>query len=177
MNTVLTRSILTFTLSTALLAPLHAENPGKMPDVKVDSAPVTTQAGVITSFAPIVEKVAPSVVTISTSHNVKAGQRRGGNGNPLFNDPTFRRYFGLPDEDSNRDGDDEEAAPKRKPGGKGGALHKESLGLGSGVVVSADGHILTNNHVIEGADDILVTLAGDKHEYVAKKIGGDDKTD
>jgi serine protease Do len=178
MNTVLTRSILTLTLSAALLAPLRAENPGKMPDVKIDPAPVTTQSGTITSFAPIVDKVAPSVVTISTSHNVKAGQRRSGGGNPLFNDPMFRRYFGLPDEDGNKDkdGDDEDNTPKRKPGAKGG-LHKESLGLGSGVVVSAEGHILTNNHVIEGADDILVTLANDKHEYVAKKIGGDDKTD
>lgn len=182
MNTVLTRSILTLTLSAALLAPLRAENPGKMPDVKVDPAPVTTQAGMLTSFAPIVEKVAPSVVTISTSHNVSNLQRRGGGGggNPLFNDPMFRRYFGLPDDDSNGKGgddDDKDNTPKRNPGRGKGGLHKESLGLGSGVVVSPEGHILTNNHVIEGADDILVTLGSDKHEYKAKKIGGDDKTD
>src|SRR3954452_11507438 len=49
MKTVLTRSILTLTLSAALLAPLRAENPAKTPDVKVDPAPVTTQAGILTS--------------------------------------------------------------------------------------------------------------------------------
>ena len=173
----LTRSLLTLAISASLFTPLRAENPDKGAEVKVDPSPVSGRVGVLTSFAPVVEKVGPSVVTISTSHNVRNGQRGApGSGNPLFNDPLFRRYFGLPDDDSNsRPKDDENPQPKRR-GGKDGT-HSESLGLGSGVIVSAEGHILTNNHVIEGADDILVTLSGDKHEYKATKIGTDKGTD
>ena len=49
--------------------------------------------------------------------------------------------------------------------------------MGSGVIVSPEGHILTNNHVIEGADEIIVTIGNEKHEYKAKKIGADPSTD
>ena len=64
---------------------------GKMPPIKVDPSPLTQVAGTLTTFAPVVEKVAPSVVTISTSKMVKRG---GENQNPYFNDPMFRRFFG-----------------------------------------------------------------------------------
>ena len=50
---------------------------------------------------------------------------------------------------------------------------RETLGLGSGVIVSPEGHILTNNHVIEGADDIKVQLGNNPHQYTATKIGAD----
>ncbi len=139
----------------------------------------------ITSFAPVVEKVSPSVVTISTSKNVSKSALRS---NPLLNDPTFRRFFGMPEDGE----DDTEATPQppsRRGGrapkspGKGGAdngsgsLRKQALGLGSGVVVSADGVILTNNHVVEGADDIEVTIGNSEHKYKAKKVGTDPGTD
>jgi len=98
--------------------------------------------GGITSFAPVVQKVAPSVVSIHTSKTVRAP--RG-----------LRDFFGMP--------------------GPGAGREREQ-GLGSGVIVSEDGYILTNRHVIEAADEISVTLS-DKKEYTAKKIGADPGTD
>jgi serine protease Do len=118
------------------------------------------------TFAPVVDKVSPSVVTVSTSKMVKRGQQ-GQQQNPLLNDPMFRRFFGIPDS-----GDDATPTPRGRGGNR-----KQNIGLGSGVIVTSEGHILTNNHVIDGADEILVTIANDKHEYKAKKIGTDPGTD
>ncbi|HYR57354.1 MAG TPA: Do family serine endopeptidase [Chthoniobacteraceae bacterium] len=155
----------------AALAPLgiaqEAPKPdAKAPEVKVDSAQLPPQVGGrVATFAPVVEKVAPSVVTIATSKMMKR------NRNPYFNDPMFRRFFGLPEPDEEDDGS--------KPQQRGGAgkKHLERMGLGSGVIVAPEGYVLTNNHVIEGADEIIVTLAKDKKEYKAKKIGNDPATD
>src|SRR5271170_7574305 len=114
-------------------------------------------AGVITSFAPIVDKDLPAVVNISSS---KAIRNRGGNDVPSFMmDPIFRQFFG---EDFGRQ--------SRQPS----TQYERSLG--SGVIVRPDGYILTNNHVIDGATDITVTLL-DKREFKAKVIGTDAKTD
>ena len=96
----------------------------------------------LTTFAPIVEKTAPSVVSIHTSKTVRLP--RG-----------LREFFGMP--------------------GPGAGRERER-GLGSGVIVSEDGFILTNRHVIEAADEISVHLADNK-EYKAKKIGADPGTD
>ena len=107
------------------------------------------------SFAPVVEKVLGSVVTISVNKLRAAGeaspQKR------RFDD--LRRLFGLPEEEAPE-------APR-------GAKRRVRIGLGSGVIVSADGYILTNNHVIEEGDEIVVTLEDGKTEYTAKKVGGD----
>jgi serine protease Do len=170
MNPALSRLTRIFILA-GLIAPLSAQEVEKTKvPVTVDPAPVSRQAGVITSFAPVVEKVAPSVIQISTTKNVKG---RGRQQSPLFNDPLFRRYFGIPDSDEDTP---EDEAPQRRSR-RGNGVHKEALGLGSGVIVSKEGHILTNNHVIDGADDIVITLAGDKKEYPAKKIGSDPGSD
>ena len=135
---------------------------GKLPEIKLDASPLPEGNGRYT-FAPVVEKVSPSVVTIATS---KLLQKR--NKNPYFNDPMFRRYFGLPENEE----DDAESAPK------GGSKKRlERAGLGSGVIVAPDGYILTNNHVIDGADEIIVTIGKDKHEYKATKVGNDPATD
>ncbi len=110
------------------------------------------QPGVITSFAPIVEKVAPSVVTVFTTQTVS----RGGSAFP-FSDDALRQFFG-----------------GQLPQTQG----KQTLqGLGSGVIVSPDGYILTANHVVSGAEEIMVGLGVDPRKYKAKKIGTDPGTD
>jgi serine protease Do len=111
-----------------------------------------TQPGVITSFAPIVEKIAPSVVTVFTTQTVSRGQSTF-----PFSDDALRQFFGG-------------QLPQRQG--------KQTLqGLGSGVIVSPDGYILTANHVVSGADEIMVGLGIEPRKYKAKKIGTDPGTD
>lgn len=146
----------------AMLAPLAmAADAPKPPEIKVDNNPLpanTTTAR--TTFAPVVEKVSPSVVTIATS-KLDAGNR-----NPYLNE--LRKRFGIP-----ADPDDEDAPKSKTPGKK----RLTRVGLGSGVIVAADGYILTNNHVVDGADEIIVTIGKGKHEYKATKVGNDPATD
>jgi serine protease Do len=104
-------------------------------------------------FASVLKPALPAVVNIHTSKIVK--QRPGGD-MPFFNDPFFRQFFG----------DNPQAQPQPQ--------REESLG--SGVIVTSDGTILTNNHVIDGASDIKVDLS-DKREFEAKLVGTDPKTD
>jgi serine protease DegQ len=112
-------------------------------------APATGGAGAIraNSFSDAARKAVPSVVNISATRQV---QRR----NPLLNDPAFQRFFGerfsLPPE--------------------------TQLSLGSGVIVSREGYILTNDHVVEGVTDIQVTLH-DGRTAVGKIVGTDPDTD
>src|SRR5438067_1931641 len=114
--------------------------------------PAQTQQGVITTFAPTVEKVAPSVVTVFTTQTVS----RGLSAFP-FSDDTLRQFFGG-------------QSPQRQG--------KQTLqGLGSGVIVSPDGYILTANHVVSGAEEIMIGLGTDLRKYKAKKIGTDPGTD
>ncbi len=162
--------LLSQTVRLTLLAPLAfsalalAEN--KLPDIAVDAAPLERTHD--NSFAPIVEKVSPSVVTISISKNMRIGERGAGR-NPLMDDPFFRKFFGIPDEDQGGKENGKDAGKGRK--------RSMPVGLGSGVIVSKDGYIITNNHVVEQADEITVTLADGKTEMKAKKIGNDSGSD
>ena len=187
--------------------PLQAADPESqtVPELKFDGAPLP--AGTPT-YAPIVEKVSPSVVTINTSQTTKRGEGPNAlSGHPLFDDPMFRKFFGIP-EDENPPGRGQNPnvpTPKRRgqgggqeraesdqqsDGGRDGEGGKDSgkfrgrkreqstpLGLGSGVIVSADGYILTNNHVLEGADKIEVSFGKAGKSYIARKVGGDVRTD
>jgi serine protease Do len=153
-----------------------------LPELKVDNTPLPPSAP---TYAPIVEKVAPAVVTINTSQTARKADPRNPLGNhPLFDDPMFRRFFGIP-EDSPSQGPQPKQKGRRQeesqPEGNAPQGRKREqtmpLGLGSGVVVSADGYILTNNHVIDGADKIEVSLGKNGKTYVAKKVGGDVRTD
>jgi Do/DeqQ family serine protease len=106
------------------------------------------------SFAPVVKHTAPAVVNISSSKLVKTSNEMPG----FFEDPFFRQFFGgrMPRQQQPRS--------------------ERATSLGSGVIVSPDGYILTNNHVIEGATDVKVSFS-DKREFSAKVIGGDKPAD
>jgi serine protease Do len=110
------------------------------------------------SFAPIVKNAQPAVVSIASTKVVKISSGDEGL-SPLFDDPMFRQFFG--DGPQNRFG---------KP------REQREQGLGSGVIVAADGYILTNNHVIDDANEIKV-YTSDKREMKARVIGADPKTD
>ena len=107
------------------------------------------------SFAPIVRKMGPAVVNIFARRKV-VEQRQGW----VFNDPFFRRFFG-------------EQLPF---GGDGGNSGRVENSLGSGVIVGADGIIVTNNHVIKDANDIKVVLS-DRREFDATLLLKDKRTD
>jgi len=105
-------------------------------------------------FSAVLKPALPAVVNISSSRVVKGGRNQM---SPMFNDPFFRQFFG-------------------DQFGQGEVRPQREQSLGSGVIVSSDGTILTNNHVIDGATDIKVFL-NDKREFQAKLIGTDPKTD
>src|SRR6266516_3972867 len=100
------------------------------------------------SFAPIVQRTAPAVVNVYAAKTVQ-------NRNPLLDDPIFRRFFGIP-------GNQQPEQMQRS--------------LGSGVIVDPSGLVVTNNHVIEGADQVKVSLS-DKREFEAEIVLKDSRTD
>ena len=100
------------------------------------------------SYAPIVKRVAPAVVTVSAAKTVE-------NRNPLMEDPFFRRFFG----------------PQF-----GGPRDQVQRSLGSGVIVDASGLVVTNNHVIDGADQVKILLT-DKREFPVEVMLKDPRTD
>ena len=125
------------------------------PKLKTDHAPISADARPAFTFGPVIKKVSPSVVNIYTAKTVKENFRVS----PFFDDPFFRDFFGMPFGQQN--------VPRER----------REQSLGSGVIVTEDGYILTNNHVVDGADEIKVALNDDKTTYTAKVIGTDPQTD
>jgi serine protease Do len=121
--------------------------------ISKETADCLTKTG--KALAEVAEVVKPAVVNISTIKTEKLMESPFA---PLYDDPFFRKFFG------NRFGHPE--TPRER----------KSLSLGSGVIVSSDGYILTNNHVIKNADKIKVRLS-DKKEFTGRVIGSDPKTD
>ena len=122
---------------------------GRPPSVTVDSSELgrgADAAGRVQSYADVLEPAQRSVVSVYSTKIIKER---------IAINPFFRQFFGnIPDQER----------------------ESRQEGLGSGVIVSADGYILTNNHVVEGADELKVTLADDR-DFMAKVVGTDPKTD
>lgn len=143
------------TASVAVLFVLNTLKPEWLRDSTPDAvvaileAPGGTPGPAPGSYAEAAQRSMPAVVHIFTSKAIQA-QRH-----PLMNDPVFRHFFG------DRFDNDEQ---------------RRSAGLGSGVIVSPDGYVLTNNHVIEAADEIEVAL-NDGRKFSARVIGRDPETD
>jgi serine protease Do len=123
------------------------------------------QARALPDFTDLVEQVGPSVVNIRTMQKVSNRQQPNGPGDEEMME--FFRRFGLPTPNM----------PKQAPRSNRGAPEEEvPRGVGSGFIFSQDGLIMTNAHVIDGADEVLVTLT-DKREFKAKIIGADKRSD
>jgi serine protease Do len=131
----------------------------------------------IPDFSGLVETYGPAVVNISAKHVVKRTALRGNGGNASGNqlpiDPSdpfyqfYKRFFGgMPGMQGGGDGD----------GGGGDAPDQPSASLGSGFILSNDGYILTNAHVVDGANVVTVKLT-DKREFKAKVVGADKQSD
>ncbi|MGZ8444021.1 MAG: trypsin-like peptidase domain-containing protein [Candidatus Binatia bacterium] len=137
----------------ALIACQRAEPPQSKPESPPAPPPRldrdSTPAG---SYAPIVERVAPSVVTIRSARRLRAPRQF-----PFSNDPRLGELFG---------------GLFGAPGGR----EQIRTGLGSGVIVRADGYVLTNHHVIDGADEITIELLN-RRSFSAKIVGSDPPSD
>jgi serine protease Do len=121
-----------------------------------DSSAVQRINSLSNSFADMIEKASPAVVKISSTRVIKASEQEGNGGNPFMSDPFFQRFFGGQGNSRPRD--------------------QRERGLGSGVIISNDGYILTNNHVIDKASSLKIELA-DGRIFTGKMIGTDPQTD
>ena len=148
--------------STSFLAPTM---------VGLGSVAIAMPVAGLPDFAEIVEKTGPAVVNIRTTEKVKNFAGQGDSSDDEMQE-FFRRFFGVPIPNIPR----QQPGPRgRKPGGKP-SQEDVPRGVGSGFVISADGYVMTNAHVVDGANDVYVTLT-DKREFKAKVIGVDARTD
>ncbi len=166
--------------ATAIL-PITASQPAMSPTTAATASPMVVAAAAeainapmvtgLPDFTQLVERVGPAVVNIEAtgSGRGKAGARDGETGPDDDEVPEFfRRFFG-PD-----------APFPGGPGGPGGPQGPQggpdSLSIGTGFIISGDGYLLTNHHVIDGADEVKVTLS-DRREFKAKVVGSDPQSD
>ncbi len=122
----------------------------------------TAAAKELPDFTGLVEKYSPAVVNVSTTQK-RDRLGDGSGGNPDM-DEFFRRFFGP------------EGRGPQGPDGGGGAPFGQRRSLGSGFIISAEGYVLTNNHVVEDADEIVVRM-NDRRELVATLVGSDPRSD
>ena len=152
----------TFMFDSNALAKDSAAEAGRKEAIRmmVDETPVERDGKMVTSFAEVLKNVSPSVVKVYTT--MKAREVSEEQFSPFFNDPRFRRFFG--EQFDGRGMRPQMPAPRQE-------------GMGSGVIVTKDGYILTNNHVVENADVVKVQVGERGEEFTAKVVGTDPKTD
>ena len=132
----------------------------------VGASPAPVRAQNLPDFTELVERVGPAVVNIRTTEKARAG--RTGAGPEVDEDMLeFFRRFGIPMPGQPQN-------PRRAP--QQPDAEPQQRGVGSGFILNADGYVMTNAHVVEGADEVIVTLT-DKREFKAKIIGSDKRTD
>lgn len=121
----------------------------------IDINPIKRDSGPLKSYSDVIERIEPAVVKISTAQEVLLRHR----GSPFADDPFLRRFLGIPEDHGRIE------------------RRKQPLGLGSGVIVTRDGYIITNNHVIQGASEIKVAIPGREEQMDAKVINSDTDND
>lgn len=130
----------------------HSSAPGAVV-ARADTNSTQRLSQLSNSFADVIEKASPSVVEISMTRVIKASEQQ--QNNPFLSDPFFRQFFG-----------GQGARPR----------DQREEGLGSGVIISPAGYIVTNNHVVDKATTLKVTLS-DGRDFPAKVVGADPQTD
>ena len=142
-------ALVTLSLSAAILAP----------------QPALAQARALPDFTDLVDQVGPSVVNIRTLEKAKPASAAGGGTEEQMLE--FFRRFGIPVPPN---------MPRSPRPDRGQPDEDQPRGVGSGFVLSSDGFVMTNAHVVEGADEVIVTLT-DKREFKARIIGADKRSD
>ena len=134
--------------------------------LNIDHTP-PIRSGELGGFAPVVEKVSPSIVSIISSRSTQmtSGSIQGSPFGDLFDDPRLAPFF---QDRGNRRNLQPSPAPAPRP---------RAYGQGSGVVLTEDGYVLTNNHVIDGADEVEVAFDDSGRKYPAEIVGRDPQTD
>ncbi|MBU3652556.1 MAG: DegQ family serine endoprotease [Limnohabitans sp.] len=137
----------------------------------VPAAPAAAQTRMLPDFTDLVEQVGPSVVNIRTLERVTARPSSGSGNNPGDEEmqELFRRFFGIPLPNVPN-------TPRQQRPNRPQPEEEQPRGVGSGFVLTADGFIMTNAHVVDGADQVVVTLP-DKREFKARIVGLDKRTD
>ncbi|MES3014683.1 MAG: Do family serine endopeptidase [Pseudomonadota bacterium] len=137
------------------------------------AAPVGAQG--LPDFTELVEKVGPAVVGIRTTERARAGRPGAETDEDMLE---FFRRFGIPipNQRPSPNPGPNPRAPQQPTPNPGQDSEPQTRGVGSGFILSADGYVMTNAHVIDGADDVIVTLT-DAREFKAKVIGADKRSD
>ena len=145
--------ILAFTLALAGCRRGSEQESGQRPNFTLPPPPAGGAAGAGNSYADVVARVAPAVVTIRAERVVRSPRQH-----PFLDDPTFRDFFGG-------------RVPQTEP-----PREQRQRGLGSGIIITADGYIVTNHHVVDGAEEIAVEFT-DRRRFAAKLVGTDQPSD
>jgi serine protease Do len=158
MNKIFQNRLLLWTAAIVFGLPLSSFAAGRNPPakLKVDATPIERDMRTGHSYSPVIKKASASVVNVSVTQTVNAPRFHR-----FFDDPVFDRFFG----DRSRS--------------RGGSREFKREGAGSGVIVTEDGYILTNNHVVDGADEngIEIVLSDGKTMHKARIVGKDPQTD